>query len=155
MMGASAPTPLGDEHRGSRHQRHHLGPDRCPRQSIRNLVSLAVGCFTVLPSEGMLAELVEKLRMPRIAQKYAISEEDITATVALLRTQGRMVSVPAGEVRQITHDMEDNLVLATGRLGGAEHLVTGDQGLLRLGQYEGMINVSPREFWEILSRQNR
>jgi predicted nucleic acid-binding protein len=43
---------------------------------------------------------------------------------------------------------EDDLVLATAISAKAEYLVSGDTKLQRLGTYEGVKIVSPREFLE-------
>ncbi len=90
--------------------------------------------FTLLISEGMILELASKLAEPRIAQKYGISADDARFTTALLRTQGTLVAVSQGHVAPVTGDPEDDLVLATARLGGADYLVTGDKKLLELGE---------------------
>ena len=106
--------------------------------------------FELISSDGILIELQEKLELPKISERYAISPQDISAILNLLRSQARLIQVPISEQRPVTIDPEDNLVLATGRLAQAEYLVTGDRGLLDLVEYEGMKIVSPREFVELL-----
>lgn len=105
--------------------------------------------FTLLTSEGMIVELEEKLRLPRISQRYKLTEEDIRFVVGLLRTQAQLVMVPAEEQRVVTSDPEDDYVLATARLGQAQYLVTGDRNLLNMGEYEEVTIITPREFLEI------
>lgn len=110
--------------------------------------------FTLLTSEGMIVKLEEKLRLPRISQRYKLTEEDIRWVVVLLRTQAQLVVVPAEEQRAVTTDPEDDYVLATARLGQAEYLVTGDhKHLLPIRQYEGIAIVTPREFVAILEAE--
>src|SRR5215213_2649844 len=106
--------------------------------------------FELISSDGILIELQEKLELPKISERYAISPQDISAILNLLRSQARLIQVPISEQRPVTIDPEDNLVLATGRLAQAEYLVTGDRGLLDLVEYEGMKIISPREFAELL-----
>jgi putative PIN family toxin of toxin-antitoxin system len=106
--------------------------------------------FELISSDGILIELQDKLELPKISGRYGISPQDISTILCLLRSQARLIQVPASEQRPITIDPEDNLVLATGRLAQAEYLVTGDRGLLDLVEYEGMQIVSPKQFVELL-----
>jgi predicted nucleic acid-binding protein len=48
---------------------------------------------------------------------------------------------------------EDDLVLAAAVSAGADYLVTGDKQLLRIGRYEGVTIVSPRDFLTLLDKQ--
>ena len=51
----------------------------------------------------------------------------------------------------VADDPDDDKVLAAAREGRAEQVVTGDGGLLRIGEYEGIRITSPRAFLERLS----
>jgi putative PIN family toxin of toxin-antitoxin system len=108
--------------------------------------------FSSVTSEGVIAEVEAKLRLPRIARRYRLTEQDIRPMVALFRTQAELVTVAAEECAAVTGDPEDDYVLATARVGQTEYLVTGDEGLLNLRHYEGITIVSPREFVENLER---
>ena len=112
------------------------------------------GRYTLITSAGMIAELEEKLSLPRIARRFKATPELAQDTVTLLRNQATIVAVPAEQRRVVTGDPEDDLVLATGRLAQANYLVTGDRKLLDLGQYAGMAIVTPREFAQILSLES-
>ena len=128
-----------------------LGPIGLPRQVI---LSWFTNQFAAVSSEGIIAKLQEKLALPRISRRYNLqSRFDIQWIDGLLRTQAEMVLVTGEQVRAVTGDPEDDLVLATGRLASADYLVTGDKGLLELQQYEGMRIVTPRQFLEILAAQ--
>jgi predicted nucleic acid-binding protein len=63
-----------------------------------------------------------------------------------------VVAVPRGAVMSVTGDPEDDLVLATARLGNAEYLVTRDHGLLRLQQHDETMIVAPHDFLRLLPR---
>ena len=102
--------------------------------------------YTLLSSEGMIVGLEGKLRAPRLAHSYQLSSHDIAAFTTLLRAEAELVSVPASELRSVTGDPEDDLVLTTGRLARADCLVTGDRRLLGLARYEGMAITTPRQF---------
>jgi putative PIN family toxin of toxin-antitoxin system len=107
--------------------------------------------FTLVISEGMILELAGKLATPRIARRYGIDVEDIEATTSLLHTLGTLVAVLAESITPVTGDPEDDLVLASAHLGGADYLVTGDRGLLELRRHDRTQIVSPREFLGVLT----
>src|SRR5688572_3390049 len=93
------------------------------------------GRFVAISSAGIMSELAEKLALPRIQRRYRIdTPQDILWLQALLANQAELVLVPPQERLPITGDPEDDYVLATARLAQADYLVTGDGGLLNLGQ---------------------
>jgi putative PIN family toxin of toxin-antitoxin system len=93
----------------------------------------------------MIAELEDKLHSPKLA-RYQLTEADIQSVLTLIRSQADLVDVLPQDVRAGTGDPENDLVLATARLGHADYLVTGDRGLLRLGSYEGTVMITPAAF---------
>lgn len=112
------------------------------------------GRYPLIISAGIISKLEEKLSLPRIARRFKANPELARDTVALLRRHARLIVVPAEEHRVVTGDPEDDLVLATGRLAGADYLVTGDRRLLDLAHYAGMQIVSPRVFAGILAQES-
>jgi putative PIN family toxin of toxin-antitoxin system len=129
-----------------------IAPLGFPRQIFS---AWRAGGYSLLISDGVIAELEEKLSLPRIARRYKATPELAVNTINLLRTEAQLIVVPVSERVRVTGDPEDDLVLATGRLGQADYLVSGDRGLLNLGQYEGTQIVTPREFVAILQSQAR
>lgn len=122
-----------------------IGPLGFSRQVA---LALEAGHFTGISSAGIITEVEAKLRLPRVSQRYRITEGDISWARVLLTSEAELVTVPVHEIIPITGDPEDDLVLATGRLINADYLVTGDRRLLALGEYEGMQIISPRQFVE-------
>jgi len=57
---------------------------------------------------------------------------------------------PVANVRGVAEDEEDDLVLATAVAAAADHLVTGDKYLLRIGEFRGTRIVSPRDLLDLL-----
>jgi uncharacterized protein len=128
-----------------------LGPLGHPRQIV---LAWEANQFAVITSDGIIAELRANLRLPRIARRYNVrNPQDVQWIEGLLRVQAQVVFVPHHEVRSVTGDPEDDLVLATARLAQADYLVTGDHGLLVLGQYEATKVVSPRDFLQGLAQR--
>jgi putative PIN family toxin of toxin-antitoxin system len=65
------------------------------------------------------------------------------------------VSTPVSgtmKVSGVARDPDDDTILGAAIEGCAEYLVTGDQDLLALGEYEGIRIVTPRAFLERLKR---
>lgn len=110
------------------------------------------GQFTLVISEGMIVELAGKLAEPRIAGRYGITPQEIRYVTSLLRSHGSLVAVPDEAVQPITGDPEDDLVLASARLGQAAYLVTRDRGLLDLGRQGEVTILSPHDFLPLLPR---
>lgn len=120
----------------------------------RILVAWQTGRFELLISEHILNQLVLKLRSDRIARRYGLTTAAIRDFTAPLRTDARTIVVAPDQVLPITGDPEDDTVLATARLGQAQYLVTGDEGLLARSPYEGIQIVRPRTFLELLDEQS-
>jgi putative PIN family toxin of toxin-antitoxin system len=71
--------------------------------------------------------------------------------LARLRRQVRLVE-PAPLPAPACRDPDDDVVLATALEARANFIVTGDNDLLTLKQFQGVRIVSPREFWLLLQR---
>ena len=106
--------------------------------------------FDAVISEGMIADIEEKLHSPKIGLAYGVTDEDIHWLRALLHTQAEMVVVLPEDVAGVTGVPENDYVLATGIVGRAEHLVTGHRRLPVLSAHRGMKVISPRDMWETL-----
>ncbi|MBI2907186.1 MAG: putative toxin-antitoxin system toxin component, PIN family [Chloroflexi bacterium] len=122
-----------------------------PRGVTRQILSAwEAQRFLLLISEGIIAQIEEKLRHPKIGGGYGVSEEDIVWVRSLLLTQSQVVLIKPQDIISVTGDPEDDYVLATTRLGKAEYLVTGDRGLLTLDEYAGAKIITPRQLLDSL-----
>ena len=126
-----------------------LAPLGTPRQILSAWQN---GDFTLLSSEGIIAQIEEKLRQPKIGGAHGVTEEDIDWVRGLLLTQAEVVVVAPQEVTDVTGDPEDDYVLATTRLGKAKYLVTGDRKLLALREHSESKIISPRDFLEAITQ---
>jgi putative PIN family toxin of toxin-antitoxin system len=108
------------------------------------LTRLAEGKYVIVYSERMLDELIAKLVLPRLHDKYAIDAQTIETTVALLAIRGELVH-PARAVKAC-RDPKDDMLIEAALAGNAEYLVTGDEDLLVLKKYESVRMVTPRAF---------
>ena len=110
--------------------------------------------FSAISSAGIIGKLEEKLSLPQITRRYSIDTPAVVGWLRLLLSnQAEFIRVPLQDRPAVTGDPEDDYVLATGRLAQADYLVTGDKGLLRMRQYRGIQIVSPRQFLELLQKQ--
>jgi uncharacterized protein len=113
------------------------------------LTRLAEVAYTLVYSEPILDELLSKLALPRIRDKYGIDDDVIETTVALLALRGELVH-PMRRVH-VCRDPKDNMFIEAALAGDAEYLVTGDEDLLVLNKFETMRMVTPRVFLATLS----
>lgn len=85
------------------------------------------GHLTVITSLPLLDELSDVLNRPRLRRKYKIQEREITTLLRLLAA--RAILVPVTGRLEICRDPDDDLVLETAIIGGAEYLVARDDDL--------------------------
>ena len=100
----------------------------------------------VILSDRLMAEIAGALR-----RKLKLSAASIEATEAFLREEtyiGEAAPVPTSACR----DRNDLHVLGLARATFADAIITGDDDLLALGDYQGIAVLSPRQFWESLRR---
>jgi uncharacterized protein len=108
------------------------------------------GRFTLIVSEPLLVETERTLYKPYFADRLSIRQRN--GIIALLRTGAVMTQLSVTVSGVATHP-EDDLVLSSAVSAAADYLVTGDRKLQRLGSYEGVTIVSPRQFLDLLDEQ--
>lgn len=114
------------------------------------LTQLASNAYTLVYSQPLLDELVEKLALSRIRVKYALDKQAIETTLALLALRGELVQPT--RVVKVCRDPDDNALLEAALAGGAEYVVTGDEDLLVLKKFETVRIVTPRVFLAALGK---
>jgi uncharacterized protein len=105
---------------------------------------LVAGDYTLIYSQPLLDELLAKLILPRIRQKYHLTDEAVEQTLAVIALRGERVR-PTRSVR-VCRDPKDNMLIEAALAGQAEYIVTGDEDLLVLKKFEGTQMVGPRTF---------
>lgn len=104
--------------------------------------------ITVLISDELFDELLEVLYRPKIS-KY-ISEEDIFEIIGIIQFKAEWVKIKHSTT--ICRDKKDNFLLDLACSGNADYLITGDNDLLVIEEYEGTEIVDFRLFDRRLAR---
>jgi len=108
------------------------------------------GHFTLVTSLYLVEELTHVLSYPRIAQRLRLDEEEVAAILAALLSKAELTPGHL-HLPGVTRDPKDDAVVACAGEGEADYIVSGDQGLLVLGEHEGVRVVTPRQFAELLA----
>ncbi len=112
------------------------------------VIRIKQGKFYLIYTTWLLSELREKLNERRIKGKYNLSDQEIENLFKLINQYGEEV-MPTRLI-DICRDADDNHVIEAAIAGEADFVVTGDNDLLSLKQFENIRFIQPKEFLEIL-----
>jgi uncharacterized protein len=121
------------------------------------LTALEAEKFDLLVCGPLLDELAEVLSRPRIAQKYGVTQGDVTELIALLRERGTEVTV-TGSV-QLCRDPDDDVIAEAAVLGHADVVVSrdedlkGDEDLMEVLRASGTEVMSVSRFLHTLEKR--
>ena len=116
-----------------------------PQGTVGPMISrLAQNEYTLVYSIPLRNELIAKLALPRIRQKYHIGDAQVEALLDLIALRGELVT-PTRAV-QVCRDPKDDMIIEAALAGAAEYVVTGDKDLLVLKKFETVRFVTPRVF---------
>lgn len=109
------------------------------------IVNLAIEQkITNFTSSEMLNELAKVLR-----EKFKIPEDKIEEQVALVAKYSQ-ITEPKIKVKTIKEDPSDDKVLECALSCNAEFIISGNNHLLKLGEYKGIKILTPREFLDLI-----
>jgi putative PIN family toxin of toxin-antitoxin system len=120
--------------------------DSPPARVVRGAVT---GAFVLMVSPQLLRELNHKVTTkPYLANRIA----DVQLDRFVQRLTGFAELHDDANIRypRITRDRKDDYLVTNAVVHQADYLVTGDQDLLVLGEFEGVRIVSPAAFVELL-----
>ncbi len=106
-------------------------------------LGLAWEMYTVVVSPPLIDELREVLTRPYFVKH--LTERANREYMALIEDRAVCVEVK-GLISGVADDAEDDRIIATAVAGGAEAIVTGDKGLLRVGEYRSVRIVTAAAF---------
>ncbi len=115
----------------------------------RAIVDVCIDSHELIISEHILSE-VHKTLVDKLGHSVVMADERIN-----LLKQVAIVVSPSAISFDACRDPNDLPVLGTMLAGNADCLVTGDHDLLCLKQFGGRSVLSPREFWESLSKADK
>lgn len=113
----------------------------------RDLVGKRIRAHELLTSTTLLDELAEQLR-----NRFKTDPHEVPLFTAYRERATLVSALPLP--KPVCRDPDDDQVLATAVAGQADVIVTGDQDLLVLGQHDGIRILSPRQFLQMLDRQD-
>jgi uncharacterized protein len=102
------------------------------------------GAFRLAVSETLLAEIREVLLI-----KFAWSEGEVNAALSQLNDCSVHVT-PTEALDAVPDDVNDNRILECAVAAQAEFIVTGDNDLLRLGQFRNIRILKVADFMVLL-----
>ena len=106
-----------------------------PALLLEHALDDTVQCFTSLP---ILDEVREVLQRP----KFGLSSHQALTLVEELHELCEVV-MPTRQIRAIPADPDDNIILECASAASAHIIVSGDDHLLSLGRWEGILILSP------------
>jgi putative PIN family toxin of toxin-antitoxin system len=81
-----------------------------------------------------------------LKKKFAASPHEMSEALTILSAAAQDILGQTDSIVPICRDLDDDLILACARDAVADYVVTGDEDLLVLKNYEGISILSPREF---------
>lgn len=102
-------------------------------------------------SQPVLEEILEVLHRPELTRKFRTLQGLDRSTVLLLLDQAELVDIP--EIEPISRDPKDDKFLVTAREARADYLVTEDEDLLVLKEYEGVKIINTETFLSVLEQE--
>lgn len=112
--------------------------------------AFANGLFEVCLSIALLEEIDEVLRRPKIIRLSRVPREEVKAFVTGLPRIARIVEPLPYFEGIVADDPDDDILFATAMAAEAQFIVSGDDAVLRVGDYHGIHVVSPHVFLKVL-----
>lgn len=97
--------------------------------------------FDMILCDGILQEFKRVLK-----KKFAASPHEMSEALIILSAAAQDILGQTDSIAPICRDSDDDLILACARDAVADYVVTGDEDLLVLKNYEGISILNPREF---------
>ena len=100
--------------------------------------------FDLILCDGILQEFKRVLK-----KKFAASPHEISEVLIILSEATQDIRAKADSIAPTCRDLDDDLILACAREVVADYVVTGDEDLLVLKNFEGISILNPRGFEKI------
>lgn len=84
--------------------------------------------------------------------KFGMDDDDVEESLKLLVT--RLVVLNPEELSEpVCQDPDDDNVIAAAKSGGCDCIVTGDNDLLVIGEFQGIKILKPSKYWEFEAKK--
>jgi len=123
-----------------------LNPDGPPAQALD---AWREGLFEMIVTSSIIEEIRKVLNYPRLSRIHKKSTEEIDLFLEDLEVLA-FVATEKLALSLVANDPSDNKYLEAAIEGEAKYIVTGDNHLLELREYEGIRIITPREFLQEL-----
>lgn len=100
--------------------------------------------FNLILCDGILQEFKRVLK-----KKFTASPHETSEALIILSEAAQDILGQTDSIAPICRDSDDDLILACARDAVADYVVTGDEDLLVLKNYEGISILNPREFEQL------
>jgi putative PIN family toxin of toxin-antitoxin system len=107
--------------------------------------------FELVLSACILDEIRRALRHPKVRKRIKLDDDDLDLRVTMLGLLSTTVTASSDAVSGVSRDADDDAILAAAVEGCADYIVTGDQDLLAIGDYQSIRIVTPRAFLQRLN----
>jgi putative PIN family toxin of toxin-antitoxin system len=97
--------------------------------------------FDLILCDGILQEFKRVLK-----KKFVTTPLETSETLTILSEATKEILGQTASVTPICRDSDDDLIIACAKDAAADYIVTGDEDLLVLKNYERIRIVTPREF---------
>ena len=124
-----------------------LSPKGSPAQVIDLWEAEAFDLATSMP---LLDELERALEYKRVKKYFKGPQEKINALLKRIKTVGIMFD-PQFKLDVITDDPDDNRVLECAVAANASYIISGDDHLLDLEKYQGIVVLPPAGFLALVA----
>jgi putative PIN family toxin of toxin-antitoxin system len=111
------------------------------------------GELELLISPGIFDEIARVLHYPKIKKRHRRTPQELQA---FLKKFTEFATVVAGEskIEMVQADPDDDKYLACAMEGSADLIVSGDHHLTDLGAFQGIRIVSPKEFLDLVRKED-
>jgi uncharacterized protein len=110
---------------------------------------LAAFRFVVCLNQELIDEINRAIRYGKIAKKRPYTEEEIEMFLLYLSNFGLLTDGKV-KVEHVQEDPDDDVILACAVEAGVDFVVSGDDHLLSLGEFQNIPIVRPGDFLRIL-----
>ena len=122
--------------------------------SARIVSRWEAGEFDIATSPTLLKELEEALTYDRVKKRIRLAAKDLEGLLKNLESSTTFVET--GEFLDVVkQDPDDNHVLECAVTAKASYIVTGDDHLLELKEYQGIMILTPAQFLTFLEIEKK